>query len=456
MQQPLPYSNFHLWEPDHDYVWQWNNVLGTDQCFIKNYKKPNWNLDETEENCINPYFNEVKGYFIECDIELPNELHDYFSDYPMFPENGKVEENEKSKWQQSFKNITTPKLLLTLKPKKNYVCHIRLLQLGLELGYKITKIHSITDFYEKPFISNYIEMNTKFRADAKTEFEKDLFKAMNNIIYGKMCQKKDHHFEYKFVNNKQEALRIINRNRYRGQRDIFDDDLVGIKLEFNEMTFNSPLPVACAILDLSKLLMYEFYYKACKPHYDPNPYNCVYPENQNCRMCYTDTDSLIIKTKTFGGSNVYKDFILLNNEYFDLTAYSNNHIIFEGIPLEEIIRLKKQGGKVIGRFKDECGNYFIKEFFGIRAKCYFITTYEGKNKSKCKGIIESITYYEYSNAFKYNYPANSKQTRIRSHKHNIGVETCTKKAFDAYDDKRFITGQGEAESLPYGHFRINI
>jgi len=453
MQQSLPYDDFHLWEPDHDYVWQWNNVLGTDQCFIKNYKKPNWNKD-INGNWINGYYNTPKGYFLECDIELPNSLHDYFSDYPMFPENGKVLNSEKSEWQQSFGNSSTPKLLLTLKPKKNYVCHIKLLQLGLDLGYKITKVHSITQFNERPFISDYIEMNTKFRAEAKTEFEKDLFKAMNNIIYGKMCQKKDHHFEYKFCNNKQEALRLIHRTRYKGKRDIFDTELTGIKLEFNEMTFNSPLPVACAILDLSKYLMYEFYYKCCKPHYDSNPYNCVIPPLQNCRMCYTDTDSLIIKTKTFGGSNVYKDFILLNNQYFDLTAYDDDHIIFKDMLIDEIKRLKKQGGKVIGRFKDESGNYFIKEFYGIRAKCYFITTFEGKNKSKCKGIIESITFNDYAGAFNNNTPVLSNQTRIRSRKHNIGVESCIKKAFDSYEDKRRYEKLGDPESLPYGHYRF--
>ena len=126
-----------------------------------------------------------------------------------------------------------------------------MLQLGMKLGYRCTKIHSIIDFEQLEFIKNYIIMNTNFRNLANTEFEKALFKAFNNIIYGKMCQKKDGHFEYKFCNNAQEAKRIINRNRYKGQRDIFDDELVGIKLEFNEMTFNSPLPVACAILGIS-------------------------------------------------------------------------------------------------------------------------------------------------------------------------------------------------------------
>ena len=162
-----------------------------------------------------------------------------------------------------------------------------MLQLAIRLGYVCTKVHTLIEFREIAFVEDYIRKNIKFRNDAKTEFEKELFKLFNNIIYGKMCQKKDDHFEYRFCNNMDEAKRIIHTGRFHGQRNIYDSELVGLKLQYNEMTFNSPLPVACAILDLSKVIMYQFYYEGMKPFFDPDKYNCGPPEEQKCRMCYT-------------------------------------------------------------------------------------------------------------------------------------------------------------------------
>ena len=142
-----------------------------------------------------------------------------------------------------------------------------------------------------------------------------------------------------------EAKRIIHSGRFHGQRDIYDSELVGLKLQYNEMTFNSPLPVACAILDLSKVIMYQFYYEGMKPFFDPDKYNCGPPEQQKCRMCYTDTDSLIIKTFMKPDENVYKDFMKSHSQYFDLSCYSSDHKIFEGLDADEIKKLQNQNKK---------------------------------------------------------------------------------------------------------------
>ena len=214
--------------------------------------------------------------------------------------------------------------------------------------------------------------------------------------------------------------------------------------------------------------MYEFYYDCFKPLFDKNPQNAPEPPMQNCRVCYTDTDSLIIKTKLNEGEDIYRDYILPSSKWFDLSAYSKTHRIFEGMTDPEIKNKINENKKVIGKFKDEMGDYFIKHFVGIRAKCYTIKKADSINvdepywffndpeliKSKCKGVCSTIPFQEYYDALKFNEVISVDQVKIRSDKHALQVKKITnKRGFDAYDDKRMIEDLYDVETLPYGHKR---
>ena len=58
----------------------------------------------------------------------------------------------------------------------------------VKMGIKVTKVHRIIEFKQDYFIRDYIELNTKMRAEAKTEPKKDIFKLMNNSMFGKTCE----------------------------------------------------------------------------------------------------------------------------------------------------------------------------------------------------------------------------------------------------------------------------
>ena len=56
---------------------------------------------------------------------------------------------------------------------------------------------------------------------------------------------------------------------------------------------NKAVYLGLSILDLSKILMYEFWYDYVKPKY-----------GEKAKLCYMDTDSFIVYIKT---DDIYKD-----------------------------------------------------------------------------------------------------------------------------------------------------
>ena len=69
--------------------------------------------------------------------------------------------------------------------KNNYVLHIRTLKQASNLGLVLKKVHKVFQFNYQVWLKPYIKMNTKFRTEAKNDFEEDFFKIMNNAVFGK-------------------------------------------------------------------------------------------------------------------------------------------------------------------------------------------------------------------------------------------------------------------------------
>ena len=92
-------------------------------------------------------------YFIECDIEIPTQFHDKFNDLPFFPvqkagmySDGIKKYAAKNDIMDKVKETSTPKLICDLVPRRKYLVHYSLLQLGILQGYRITHIHHIIRF----------------------------------------------------------------------------------------------------------------------------------------------------------------------------------------------------------------------------------------------------------------------------------------------------------------------
>ena len=115
--------------------------------------------------------NSNKGYIFEVDIENPKELSHLHKDLLFLPERKKIEKCKK--------------LVCNIHNKENYVVHIRALKQALNHGLILKKIQRVIQFNQEAFLKPYIDINSKLRKHGKNDFEKDLFKLMNNSAFGK-------------------------------------------------------------------------------------------------------------------------------------------------------------------------------------------------------------------------------------------------------------------------------
>ena len=155
------------------------------------------------------------GCILEVDLEYPAELHDFHNDFPLAPEKltlGKVE-----------------KLTQNLRDKEAMVLHGKNLQLYLSLGMKLKLIRRGLKFAEKDFMKCYIEKNTSLRSQAKNDFEKELFKLMNNSVFGKTMENVRKRVKIELVKDAERAAKLVNQPNFEDLK-IFDEFLIAIKM----------------------------------------------------------------------------------------------------------------------------------------------------------------------------------------------------------------------------------
>ena len=371
-----------------------------------------WMIEKEIENWRNT------PCILEVNLKYPKHLHDLHSDYPLAPERIKVNRVEK--------------LIPNLNDKIKYVVHYETLKKYESLGLEVTKIHRGIKFKESEWLKPYIDLNTKLRAEAKNDFEKDFFKLMNNSVFGKTMENLRKRVDIRLVTNEKEARKLISKANYN-RRTIFSENLMAVHMNKTHIKYNKPIYLGMCILDISKAMMYDFHYNYIKPKY-----------GEKAKLLMTDTDSLVYDIET---EDFYKDISPDVREMFDTSNYPKNH------PSGIETGVNK---KVIGKFKDEAGGKIITEFVGLRAKLYSFRMDDGEEIKKDKGIKKSVV----ENSIRFDdykecLDSKAKQMRemsvIRSYKHFVYTETVNKVALSADDDKRIIQEDG-IRTLPYGHY----
>ena len=102
-------------------------------------------------------------------------------------------------------------------------------------------------------------MNTKLRKEAKNEFEKDFFKLMNNAVFGKTMENVRKHRDIKLVTTDEKRNKLVSEPNYQTIKQ-FSENLLAIEMKKTKVKMNKPVYLGMSILDISKTLMYEFWY----------------------------------------------------------------------------------------------------------------------------------------------------------------------------------------------------
>ena len=307
------------------------------------------------------------GYIIECDLEYPESLHDEHSDYPLAPVKRKILNSELSAYQTQtleflknygFKRTAIEKLMLTLDDKVKYTLHFKNLKLYLELILK--KVHRGIKFNQLDFLKPYIKLNTDLRKRATNDFEKDLFKLLNNSVFGKSIEDKRKHLNIKMALNQNQVSKWVQKPNFE-HFQILNENVAIIKMLKSHVKLDKPIAIGFTVLEISKQYMYSLHYKLFKDYY-----------KDNIQLIYTDTDSLIYEIQT----NKYFDDL---NDYFapimDFSNFDKSHHLFS-----------EKNKKLIGYLKSEYGEKNMNEFVGLKSKLYSILYDETSNKKTAKGL----------------------------------------------------------------------
>ena len=253
---------------------------------------------------------------------------------------------------------------------------------------------------------------------------------MNNSVFAKTMKNVRNHGDIKIVTTNKQRNKFASEPNYHSTKYISKDLLI-MEIKKVEVKMNKPVYLAQAILDISKTLMYKFWYDYIKRKYV-----------DNARLCYTDTDSFIINIKT---EDFYKDISNDIKEWYDTSNYDEND--------KRLLPIGKNK-KVMGLFKDELGGKIMTEFLALRAKAYAYLMEDDTEPKKAKGmnmcIIKTELIFEnYRESLFNNKIILKSQQRFKNDHHIVYTEEVNKIVLSSNDDKRLQTFDG-ITTLPYG------
>ena len=378
-----------------------------------------------------------EGYIIECDLTYPSHLHDMHSDYPMAPEHLTVTKDMLSPYAKELCDAQRPwtpteKLIPNLMNKTNYVTHYRNLQFYVKHGLVVTKIHRILSFSQSAWLKPWINLCTRQRMMATSDFESDLAKLQANATFGKTMENVRNRVNVRLIVDPNKLTKAVSKPSFR-QSEIINPDLVMVRGARAQIKLNKPIAVGFSVLELSKLVMYEFYYEFMKRKY-----------GDKCSLLFTDTDSLCMAIKT---DDLYVD-MKRDLEFYDTSNFERDHPLFSN-----------KNHRVLGKFKSETGSRAPAEFVGLRAKMYSLHVPSTQSHIKVKGIKKhfvkkNVRHNDFLAVLKQK-KSHTKATfrNFRSTNHVLQTLEMTKLCLCAFDDKRYILDDG-VHTLAYGHYRL--
>ena len=238
------------------------------------------------------------------------------------------------------------------------------------------------------------------------------------------------HRDIKLVTSDKRRKQLVSEPNYHSHKKS-SDHLMAIEMKKIRVKMAKPLYLGMSILDISKILMYKFWYDYISPKY-----------GDKAKLCYTDTDSFIIYIKT---EDFFEDISNDVEKWFDTSNYDKNDK--RPLPIGK-------NKKVPGLFKDELGGKIMTEVVALRPKTYAYLMDDGSDHKKAKGtkkcvIKQKLMFENYKDCLFNNKTVYRSQERFKSYYHDVYTEEVNKIALSSNDDKRLQTFD-RITTYPYG------
>ncbi len=279
----------------------------------------------------------------------------------------------------------------------------------------------------------YIDFNTEKRKNAKNDFEKDLFKLMNNSVFGKTMENVRLRKNIELVCDPKKCMKLAAKPQLESFKIINEGTVLFDRVR-KSIVLDKPMYAGFAILELSKEIMYHFHYNIIRKRFP-----------STARLLFTDTDSLCYSIQC---DDFYKT-MLLEKDWYDTSNYDPSSSLFS-----------RTNEKVIGKFKDECGGKSPIEIVGLRSKMYSLLEEKDKpSKRTAKGVKRGfvqkrVRHDMYLSTLRTRISTRANFVNFRSLSHNVQTVNFSRICLSAYDDKRFVLEDG-ISTLAYGHYKLD-
>ena len=256
-----------------------------------------------------------------------------------------------------------------------------------------SEVHKILKFKQSDLLKKFVVFNTDKRKNAINNFEKNFFKLMINSVFGKTMENLRKRINVRLINNAKDYLKCVSKPTFVSQK-IFSKNLVTIHKIKPVLVLNKPIYVGFSILELSKLLMYDFHYRYFK-------------NKCNTTLLFTDSDSLVYEIK--GKDDVYEK-IYSDRDLFDFGDYLKNSKFYD-----------VTNKNAIGKMKDDLSGKVISEFIGLKSKMCSLISVDDEEQIRAKGVNKKLKHSEFVDVLINKEVVRHNMRRIQSKLHRLGT-----------------------------------
>ena len=354
----------------------------------------------TEEEIVNAVKQDRFFGFVECDIEVPQNLMSKFYEMPPIFKNVDIARADLSPHMQEFAiengMLKSPqRSLIGSMFGKKILLLTTLLQWYLKHGLQITKVYQIVQFKRSKCFMKFGDEVCKSRREGDTDPSKKILsetsKLSGNVIYGVTITNKEKFTNLKFTSSIQKASEYVNSNRFLGIEELADD-VFEVQLAKPKINVDTPIPVGFAILQYAKLRMLQFKYDLMDKYFEDKFYQYVTMDTDSAYFATSAPLEQMIKSgRKFDFYNEYADWFV--------PPFCDKH-------KSRFIEYKSQGKiwkmneccKAAYDYHKRTPGLFKEEFVGtgivaLNAKTYHCYSKDA-SKTSTKGIMKNLNRYE--------------------------------------------------------------